>query len=287
MSLVSVVIPVYNEEAAIRDDLETIMRVMGESGIDHEVLVVDDGSTDRTAEIVRQFTCVRLVQHPYNQGTGAATKTGIRHARGDIVIMTDGDGTYPNEDMPHLLSYMKDFDMVVGARVREAGTVPWLRTPAKTFIRLLASYMAGVKIPDLNSGLRCFRKEAAERFFGILPAGHSWVSTITLAYLSNGYTVKYVPIEYYPRRGKSSFHPFSDTYNYLSLVVRTIMYFDPLKVFLPVSLLLLLAGGAKLVRDLLFFVDLHIPTSTVVIILSGFQIGALGLLADLIVKRSK
>jgi hypothetical protein len=199
--------------------------------------------------------------------------------------MTDADGTYPNHDIPRLLEALEGYDLVIGARKKEAGSLKWLRSPAKGFIRLLASYLAGTRIPDLNSGFRAFRKEPAMRFLRILPNTHSWVSTLTLALLTNGYAVNYLPIDYYRRKGRSSFHPLRDTYNYLSLVVRTIVYFNPLKVFLPVSLLLLLVGGGKMIYDIITY-NWHLAPSTVTLILAGVQIGALGMLADLIVRRS-
>ena len=282
--MISVVIPAYNEELAIGDDLRTIQGALTGARLDYEIIVVDDASTDRTAEIVRGFPNVRLITHPYNRGEGAARTTGLRASQGDIVVTTDADGTYPNQDMPRLLVALEGYDMVIGARKKEAGTVRWLRTPAKAFIRLLASYLAATRIPDLNSGLRAFRKEPVMRFLNILPATHSWVSTITIALLTNGYTVNFVPIDYYPRKGRSSFHPLRDTYNYLSLVVRAIVYFNPLKVFLPASLFLLLFGGAKVIYDIVTY-NWHFAPSTVTLILTGVQIGALGMLADLIVRR--
>lgn len=286
MNLASIVIPVYNEEEAIGDDLDLILKTMKDSGYNYEVIVVDDGSTDRTAEIVRGFEEVRMIQHPYNRGTGAARTTGLRAARGDVVVMTDGDGTYPNQDIPRLLAEMEahDWDMIVGARRREAGTVRWLRSPTKWFIRMLASYLTNTKIPDLNSGFKAFRRDLALRYLNILPTTHSWVSTITIAFLSDGYIVGYLPIDYYPRKGRSTFHPITDTYNYLSLVVRTITYFNPLKVFLPVSLGLFTIGGAKMIYDI-FAYHFHFAPSTVIVILTAIQIGALGLLADLVAKR--
>ena len=285
-NLISIVIPVYNEEEAIGDDLALILDAMKDSGYDYEVIVVDDGSTDRTAEIVRGFEEIRMIQHPYNRGTGAARTTGLRAARGDVVVMTDGDGTYPNQDIPRLLAEMEahGWDMVVGARRREAGTVRWLRSPAKWFIRTLASYLTNTKIPDLNSGFKAFRRDLALRYLNILPTTHSWVSTITIAFLSDGYIVGYLPIDYYPRKGRSTFHPISDTYNYLSLVVRAVMYFEPLKVLLPVSLALFAIGGAKMIYDI-FAYHFHFAPSTVIVILTAIQIGALGLLADLVAKR--
>lgn len=283
---VSVVVPAYNEEAAIAHDLETIFQAMDAAGFDYEVLVVDDGSTDATAAIVAGFPRARLIRHPRNMGVGAARKTGMRLATGDIIITTDGDGTYPNQEMPRLLLRLAENDLVVGARRTEAGSLPWLRRPAKALVRWLASYLTGVAIPDLNSGLRCFRKEIAEQFLALLPSGHSWESTITLAFLSAGYRVDFVPVDYYPRRGgNSSFHPVGDTLTYLRLVVRTVMYFDPLKFLAPVSLAFLLLGGGKLLVDLQS-PGTQLRVSTGVILFTGIQLGLLGLIADLIVKRS-
>ncbi len=301
MDMISIIIPVYNEEEAIGDDLDTIIRTMssppfhppqlwgGKRGGDvpWEIIVVDDGSTDASAEIVRQREGVRLIQHPYNRGTGAARTTGLHHARGDVIVMTDGDGTYPNQDIPRLLAHMDECDMVIGARKIEAGSLKWLRSPTKLFIRLLASYLTGVRIPDLNSGLRAFKKSVAERFLDIQPTTHSWVGTQLIAFLSEGHAVKFVPIDYYKRKGKSSFHPIADTYNYISLVVRTIMYFNPLKVFLPVALALIVVGAVKLVRDIIYYRGPYVPGVTLMLILTAIQVGAIGLLADLIVKRAR
>lgn len=283
---VSVVIPVHNEREAIAEDLRVIQQSLSEAGHRFEIIVVDDGSTDDTAEIVAGLDGVRLIRHQTNRGTGAALKTGITAARAPIIIMTDGDGTYPNHEMPALLRLLEQYDMVIGARRHERGTLRFLRTPTKAFIRTLASYLTQTPIPDLNSGLRAFRRDAAIRFFRLLPAGHSWVSTITLAFLSNGYTVGFMPIDYYARKGQSHFHPIRDTYNYLSLVMRTVMYFDPLRFFLPAAFALLAIGFLKTIADVVRF-DFHVATSTVLIIVTGIQLGAIGLLADLIVKRTR
>jgi len=286
---VSVVVPAYNEEAAIGDDLAAIRRALeGDACVPYEIIVVDDGSTDRTGAIASACEGVRVIRHAYNLGTGAARTTGVRAARGDVIVMTDADGTYPNHDIPKLLAALADADMVVGARRREAGTLPWLRAPAKWFIRMLASFLTNTHIPDLNSGFRAFKRDVALRYLTILPTTHSWVSTITLAFLSDGYSVTYVPIDYYPRKGRSSFHPITDTYNYITLVVRSIMYFNPLKVFLPVTGLLLLVGIIKFIRDLLVYGSVfYIPGITLLLLFMAVQVGALGLLADLIVRRTK
>ncbi len=283
---ISIIIPAYNEEQAIGEDLKRIFDCMDSSGYEYEVIVVDDGSTDHTADIVRRFPRVRLLQHPKNRGTGAATNTAVRHARGEIIAMTDGDGTYPVEDIPRLLPFMDEYDMVIGARTREAGTMKVLRTPAKWFIRTLASYLTETPIPDLNSGLRVFKKALAVKFMHLLPRGHSWVSTITLAHLADDYTVKFVPIDYFPRKGRSSFHPITDTYNYILLVIRTVMYFNPIKVLLPVGVLLLILG---IVRQIVQFytVNLHVQSSNVLLVLAGLNIVMMALLADLVVRRAR
>ncbi|MBC7263227.1 MAG: glycosyltransferase family 2 protein [Chloroflexi bacterium] len=286
MNTVSVVIPIYNEEKAIADDLDVIIRTMDAWGGRYEVIVVDDGSTDRSAEIVSQYPTVRLIRHPYNRGTGAARNTGLLAAQGDVVVMTDGDGTYPNQDIPRLLEFIDQYDMVIGARKQERGTLPWLRAPAKFFIRKLASYLVNVPIPDLNSGFRAFRRESALRWLHILPSTHSWVSTITIAFLSDGYFVKWIPIDYYARKGRSSFRPIRDTYNYISLVLRSVVYFNPLKVFLPVSAALFTIGGVKMIYDI-FKYHFHFAPSTVILVATATQIFVMGLLADLIARASR
>lgn len=288
---VSVVVPTYNEEEAIASDLEVILETMEASRWDYEVIVVNDGSTDNTAEIVRGFADrgVKLLQHRENRGGGFSRNTGIKAATGDVVMVTDGDGTYPNQDMPKLLEVMEeeDLDMVVGARTKEAGTMRFLRMRAKWFIRKLAEWLSGFPIADLNSGLRAMKKDVFMPFMEILPWGHSWVSTITLAMLSSGYNVDFVEIDYFPRKGKSTFHPLKDTYNYLTLVIRTVTWFNPLKVFFPAALLVIAAGLIKIVVDSILYSYFRITGTTVIVLLVGIQFVAIGLLADLIVQRSK
>jgi len=281
---VSVIVPAHNEEEAIGEVVEGIREAMEGSGYDWELIVVDDGSSDRTREIVEGYPWVRVISHPYPLGGGAARTTGIRKARGEVVVVVDGDATYPVGDIPRLLQAMDGYDMVVGARVREAGTLKFLRVPAKFLIRKLAEFMSGTRIPDLNSGLRAMRKDVFFKFESMLPPGHSWVSTITLCMLANSHPVGYVPIEYYPRKGRSTFHPVKDTANYLMLIFRTVTWFNPLRFFLPLALLLFLGGLGKAIADIVNY-HWHIATSTVVLLLSALQIFALGMLADLISRK--
>lgn len=283
--MVSVVIPAYNEEKAIGDDLRKIIETLRGGPYRWEIIVVDDGSADRTPEIVSAFPEVKLIRHPYNMGGGQARNTGIKAASGEVVVIADGDGTYPMQDIPRLIEELEGYDMVVGARTREAGTLKILRVPTKFLIRKLAEFVSGSRIPDLNSGMRAFRREAALPYLHMLPHGHSWVSTITLAFLNNGHAVKYVPIDYYPRKGKSTFHPIRDTGNYIMTIFRTITWFSPFKVFGPLALLLLLTGFGKMIADILRY-NWHITASTVILMLGGLHIFALGLIADMIAKRS-
>jgi glycosyltransferase involved in cell wall biosynthesis len=284
--LVSFIIPAYNEQDAVVDVVQEIIDVVEPLGVPYEMIVIDDGSTDETRARCEALPGVRVVAHGRNRGEGAARTTGTRVARGKYVITTDADGTYPASAIPAMIEAIEECDMVIGARTREMGTMRLLRSFAKEFIRLLASYMTRTHIPDLNSGLRAMRREKVLEFLPILPTTHSWVSTITMAFLSTGYDVRWIPIPYYKRIGRSSFHPIADTYNYLSLVVRAIMYFDPLRVFLPVTLLLFGLGFAKLVYDAIAY-HWHFTPSVIVLILAAFQIGAMGLLADLIVRRCR
>jgi glycosyltransferase involved in cell wall biosynthesis len=285
-AFISILIPAYNEQEGIGETLAKIFETMDAAKYDYEVIVVNDGSDDRTAEVVKQFPRAGLVSHTRNRGSGASTNTGVKHARGEICVMTDGDGTYPVQDIPRLLDEMNDCDMVIGARVRETGTLKVLRTPAKWFIRSLASFLTDTKIPDLNSGLRAFKKANALKYVHILPQGQSWVSTITLAHLSDDLDVKWIPIEYYERKGKSKFRPVQDTYNYFMLVLRTVMYFNPMKILFPIGALFLLAG---IVRQGWWFVtgNLVVHSSNVLLVIAGLNIVMMALLADLVVRRAR
>ena len=218
MEPVSIVIPVYKEEEAIGQTIDELNQVLKREKREYEILIVDDGSPDRTAEISASREKVRVVKHPFNRGVGIARNTGIRNAKYDLIMMMDGDYTYPAQAIPEILKKMEAYDQIVGARSTDFGNFILLRNIIKWFLRRLASYVSGAKIPDLNSGMRAFRKRDVMKFFPILPPGHSWVSTITLAYFCNEYTVGYSPIEYRSRIGSSTFHPVKDTKNYFGLI---------------------------------------------------------------------
>ena len=279
----SIIVPAYNEESSIQKTITEIMSFV--SNDVYEVIVVDDGSTDRTIHEIKQGD-VKLICHTQNRGYGAALKTGIKNAVAEFIVLTDADGTYPNDRIPELARICEEanFDMVVGARVGGNVKIPPIRRPAKWFITKLASYLTGTKIPDLNSGLRVMKKEVVEKYIGILPDGFSFTSTITLAMLTNGYSVKYVPIDYFKREGKSKIKPIQDTLNFIQLIIRTVLYFNPLKVFIPLSLSLVLLAFLVLLGSWLL-TGKAMDVTFGVVLMTAVMVMAIGMLADLIDKR--
>ena len=283
---VTVVLPCYNERDHVELEIKRIRAALEAAGMTYELLCIDDGSTDGTREVLQAVDGIRTVLLPRNQGSGTARRIGTQQARGRVVVWTDADMTYPNELIPKLVAQLDDtYDQVVGARRTEAGTYKLARVPAKWAIRKLASFLTSTDIPDLNSGLRAFKRSVAQPYLRLLPAGFSCVTTITLAFLSNGHQVKYVPIDYFKRAGRSKFHPFRDAYSYFLQVLRMVMYFNPLRVLMPVALTLLAATFAKAGIDLAVH-DLRVTGSTVLVGLAAFNIMAIALLADLVVRRT-
>ncbi len=280
----TVVIPAYNEERGIQGVVDRVLAVLEGSDLRFEIIVVDDGSKDRTVECL-QGKPVQVLRHEVNRGYGAALKTGIRASRYDHVAILDADGTYEESDLPRLIDHMETHDMVVGARTGKDAKIPLVRRPAKWILTRLANFLAETRIPDLNSGFRIFDKKVARKFFAILPSSFSFTSTLTMAMLTNGYSIKYIESGYKPRKGKSKIRPIHDTVNFFSLIVRTALYFAPLKIFIPLSLGMI---GLSLLKMILIDILLiqNMTDSTLFLFLAGIQVGMLGLLADLIEKRS-
>ncbi len=278
---VSVVVPAYNEEGAIAAQVERIQQVMSSTRRPWELIVVDDGSSDGTAAAADR-PGVRLIRQGRNRGYGAALKAGIHGARHEWIVITDADSTYPAEAIPTLLGHAEENDMVVGARVGQNVNIPLVRRPAKWVLGRLASYLAEEEIPDLNSGLRVMKKSLVEKFEHLLPSGFSFTTTITLALLCSGYRVHYHPIEYHKRVGHSKIRA-SHAYQFLMLILRTIVYFNPLRVFLPLGLVFFLAGMAKFAYDVTLW---NLSESAVMGVLAGVIIWCVGLLADQISRMA-
>lgn len=286
----SIVLPCYNEAEHVLVELERITAAMDGCGLSYELIAIDDASSDATLEVLRtaeqQMPHLRVLAFRRNGGSGTARRIGTLQARGEIVVWTDADLTYPNERIPELVRILLDdpsFDQVVGARTSEEGSHKWLRMPAKWFIRKIAERLTNQKIPDLNSGLRAFRRSVSLPYLRLLPSGFSCVTTITLAFLSNQHDIRYLPIHYAKRAGQSKFHFVRDAYRYILQVLRMVMYFDPLKVLMPPALWLLLIGLVKAVVDMVRHL-FYFPASTVLIVLSALIIGSMALLADLVVR---
>lgn len=289
MNGISIIIPTYNEERAILDTIRELHETMKKSGIPYQIIIVNDCSKDRTREILEtnggaEGLAVTLVHHDLNRGYGASIKTGSRYATYDTLCITDSDGTYPNARIPDLYADMKGHDMVVGARIGENVHIPWLRRAPKAFINRLASYVSEVKIPDLNSGLRVFTKELFDRYFSLYPNGFSLTSTITLAALTNGYAVKYVKIDYFKREGSSKIRPIKDTMNFVMLILRMCVLFNPLRIFIPLSVGLLFLGAGILAWGLAVPGKFYDGTF-IMLSLSAIQFFCMGLIADAISRR--
>lgn len=283
---VSIVLPVYNEIEHLDRELERIRTAFDASPYSYEVIVVDDASADGSSERLREIPWIRLISFLSNRGPGAARKIGTEAARGDVVVWSDVDMSYPNEDLPQLVAALDGYDQVVGARTTEEGSHKIARVPAKWTIRKLAEYLSGSEIPDLNSGFRAFRRSVANQFLHLLPDGFSHVTTLTMAFLANGYSVGYVDIPYSKRSGKSKFRFVADTRLYLQQVTRMIMMWNPLRILMPIALVLFLIGFGKFVFDL-FDKNFRVGTNTLLVITAAGLIFVLALLADLVVQVTR
>ena len=280
--------PCYNEEFSIRSSVRSLRVSLGDQSL-YELIIVDDGSTDSTAEILRELAAedggLVVVTHQANQGYGAALKTGIRQSITELIVITDADGTYPNDRIGELVELSRTYDMVVGSRTGDNVEYSILRSIPKAILRTYASWLMRCPIPDLNSGLRAFRRDLAERFLQILPDGFSFTTTITLALLSNRYKVHYLPISYATRIGKSKIRPFHDTLRFIQLIVRVGIYFAPLRVFGPMILILSVSFLASLFYDV--FIQRDLTERTLLLLMFSLSTTFFALLADMIDKRSQ
>lgn len=283
---VSIILPVFNEAGHIVEEVDRIRAAMDRSRYSYEIILVDDGSTDGSTDVIRGIEGVRAVAFGQNRGSGSARKYGTMLARGDVVVWTDVDMSYPNDTIPELVDQIDGHDQVVGARTSEEGTLRFLRTPAKWLIRRLASYLSGVKIPDLNSGFRAFRREVGLQFVHLLPRGFSCVTTLTMTFLTNGYSVKYIPIEYAERRGTSKFHWLKDTRRYVLQVVRMTLMYEPMRVFGPPAVLVGLVASGKLIYDLVDK-NFRVGSNTMVLLGLAATLMLVGMLADMLVQLNR
>ena len=277
----TVVVPAFNEEGAVVESVLELRAMLEEAGHQAEIIVVDDGSSDGTA-LKAKSAGARVLQHRSNRGYGASLKTGIMAATNDVIAITDADGTYPATYLPDMLAELEHADMVVGARTGADVNIPLSRKPAKWFLRVMANYVAATKIPDLNSGLRVFRRDVAMQYFAILSDQFSFTTTITLAMLCDNYKVSYMPIDYRKRQGKSKIMPW-DAGSFAVLILRVAMLFRPLRVFLPLAVICLLYGITKASIDLSH--DPNISASAIFAFVSALMMVLVGMLGDAVATR--
>lgn len=246
--LLSIIIPSYNEEGAIGDTIKSILALNIQNS---EVLVIDDGSSDTTAKVAGQAGA-RVISHPYNIGNGAAVKTGIRSAKGEVLLFMDGDGQHDPNDIPRLVSLIDTYHMVIGARTQGSES-HWHRNLANKVYNIFAGFVADFDIKDLTSGFRAMRRIDALRFCDMFPNRFSYPTTSTLAFLRSGRAICYVPILTKYRIGKSKIRILSDGFEFLIIITKIAMAFSPLRVFLPVSSCLFFLGLFRYIQTYLSY----------------------------------
>ncbi|MBJ22271.1 MAG: glycosyltransferase family 2 protein [bacterium] len=283
-----VIVPCYNEVDGIRKTVESLLQHLSDTDQSFEIVVVDDGSSDGSSgvldELDREYAELRVAQHRRNRGYGAALKTGIRRSSAEFIAITDADGSYPLERLPELIALCWNADMVVGARTAPDVEYPLIRRIPKSFLVAYSSWLTGEPIPDINSGMRVFRRSVADNYMNILPDTFSFTSTITMALLCNRYDVRFVPIGYTARIGRSKIRPIRDTLRIFQLILRTGMYFAPIRVLAPLIAVLSLAFLASISYDV--FISRNLTDKTVLLLLFAIQTATFTLLADMIDKRS-
>jgi glycosyltransferase involved in cell wall biosynthesis len=282
---VSVVLPVYQEREAIRTIITRAVQVLRQIGLTFEVIAVDDGSTDGTCEVLQELSgefprYLRIIRHPYNKGNGAAIKSGIRAARGEVIACMDADGQHDPHDLLRMLPYMAEYDLVIGARTQSYQGV-WYRNLANRLYNALASWLTQFPIEDLTSGYRVFRASIVKQYVHLFPARFSYPTTSTLAFIKGGHNVKYVPITVRPRQGgKSKIKLVSDGWRFIIIIFKIIVIFEPLRVFLPTALILFLLAVASTAYSMWSLGRLHIPNSGVVLFVVSVLVVLLGLIAE-------
>ena len=290
----SIIIPCYNEKHAIRDTIEWILSVIRDSKLKNvEIIAVNDGSTDGSEQVLNALTKehhsddLLVVHHKRNQGYGAALKTGIRRSQSDYICITDADGTYPNDRIPDLIEQIssKELDMVVGARIGPNVEYSKIRSIPKMILVPWVSFLCGTEVPDMNSGLRIFRRDRSLDFLKLLPDGFSFTTTITICLLRNRYAVEFTPISYARRIGKSHIKPIQDTLRFTQLILRTGMYFAPLRLLSPLIVALATLFSISSLYDLTILNNL--TDKTVLLGFASLNVFMFALLADMIDKRSR
>jgi glycosyltransferase involved in cell wall biosynthesis len=271
-SSTSIVVPAFNEERSVGP----LVAALRAAAPWHQVLVVDDGSTDATGERAREAGAL-VVRHPYNKGNGAAVKTGIRHATGEFVLIIDGDGQHRASDATRLVSFLGEYDLVIGARASTTQATQ-ARLLGNRALNWLASYLTGRHVPDLTSGFRAARRQCLREFLHLLPNGFSTPTTTTLAFIKAGYNVRFEPVEAAARVGKSKIKFLRDGMKFLLIVLKIVTLFSPLRVFMPISLAAFFAGAGYAAWTIA--TQSHVTNSSVLLIMLAVIVFLVGLVSE-------
>ncbi|MCP3943762.1 MAG: glycosyltransferase family 2 protein [Desulfobacteraceae bacterium] len=283
--MLSVVIPVFNEEHAVKNVIDEI-KMTFLNKIDFEIIAVDDGSSDKSLEILKSLECenLKVISHVENLGYGKSLFDGIVEARYDCIAIIDSDGSYPVKDILSLLEYYPQYDMVIGARTGQEIKRGFFKSLARFMFNQIAQYASGRKIDDINSGLRIFRKDVILKYRDDMCTGFSFTTTITLIFFLNFYFVKYIPIDYHKRIGKTKVKHFKDTLRAAQIIVQAILHYNPIKLFLLLAVLNALLGVGLGFLNYLFFDLQLLRLTSALTICSSVPIFAAGLIAEQIKK---
>ena len=284
--MISVILPSYNESKIIANVISDLKLELSKINSDYEIIVVNDNSKDDTEQMALQ-SGVKVISHPYNIGNGAAIKTGIRNCNGDIVVLMDSDGQHKAKDISKMLKFSSQYDMVVGARIsNKSGALH--RNLANRIFNLFASYITHFKVRDLTSGFRIINKNIINNFLYLLPNTFSYPSTLTLALIRSGYSIKYVPISVEKRIGKSKIKIFSDGIRFLVIILKIGTLFSPLRVFIPISTSFFVIGTWHLFYKVLYLGGKY-TDFTIFMFIVSIIIFLLGLISEQIsqIKYSK
>jgi len=285
IEFLSIIIPVYNEEKGIGETLGAINTVLSDRGISYEIIVVNDGSTDGTDDVLKKFNEIILISRKRNRGYGFSLKEGIKKARGEWILICDADGSYPIEEMPFLINESSGYDMTIGERSGKKVHLGVFNRIGKLLLRTLIFALTSNWIKDINSGFRIFNKDLAFSYWGLFPDGFSFTTTLTVAALIEQCKVKTVSINYSKRLGKSKIRPFRDFTNFTILILKIVSFFKPMRFYLPVSIFFLIASILRAMRDIT--VVSSIGSVAVMFFMISMQAFFFGLLADLIVNKHK
>ena len=281
---ISIIIPAYNEEETIEKVINDLKKCLP----NQEIIIIDDASTDKTNQILKTIDNIKIITHKKNQGYGASLKNGISQANRKYILIIDADGTYPVNAIPKLIKYAEKYDMVSGIRQGKNHDARWfyIQKIAKFILRKIASYVTKTKIPDINCGLRIFKKKTIKKFWNLYPQGFSFTTTSLVAFLANDYQVKFISIDYYKRDGKSTLKPFKSFTAFINLILKISLFFKPIRVFLPLSIFFFLLAITIAIYGLIWK-NIFFDTTVILISATALQTFFFGLLAEIVVHNRK